>query len=413
MSENPILIVENLSKKYCKSLRDSLWYGVKDICGELVIRRSEKENVELRRNEFWGLQNVSFELKKGESLAIIGENGAGKSTLLKLIYGLIRPDTGRIRIRGKIGAMIELGAGLDHTLTGRENIYIRAAFLGIPKKKVKNLLEDIVNFAELEDFIESPVKFYSSGMIARLGYAVTALLQPEILLIDEVLAVGDMDFQRKCINNMQKFLENGGSLILVSHSPYHIQTACQSGIYLSQGKEIFRGTAIETLDHYFEKQNNNSQNEIINSFDSVQDTKSPVKITKVNLFPVEGEFIKSEMDIKLQIHYEANQNIESVSWGFSIWTNDNLNCITGNYSPKKYQIQFGKGFLECVIPKLKLTAGNYLIKTAIVEAPSNQVLAMKGWVDKPLQITVRSEASVWSNYQSRLNQWVLMDVDWN
>lgn len=412
MNENTVLKVENVSKKYCRNLSDSLWYGVSDILGELLIRRSERENVKLRRNEFWGLQNVSFELKKGESLAIIGENGAGKSTLLKLIYGLIRSDKGRIRIRGKIGAMIELGAGLDHNLTGRENIYTRAAFLGIPKKQIEHLLEDIVNFAELNEFIESPVKFYSSGMTARLGYAVTALLQPDILLIDEVLAVGDMDFQRKCINNMQKFLSNGGSLILVSHSPYHIQTACQNGIYLHHGREVFRGTAIETLNNYFNKNNEKDQDRINISQNLIDDSKSQIKIIEVKLVPLEDNKIISETDVKLQITYQASQKLKSVSWGFSIWTNDNLNCITGNYNPMSFGIEKGTGILECVIPKIRLTAGNYLIKTAIIEIPSFQALSLQGWFDKPLQITVHSEPNILSNYQLSLNQFVTMEVFW-
>jgi len=410
-TDKSLISVRNVSKKYCKNLRNSLWYGVKDIAGELLARRAANNRF-LRSDEFWALQDISFELHQGEALAIIGANGAGKSTLLKLLYGLIKPDAGEIRIRGTIGAMIELGAGFDPVLSGRENIFTRASLLGFSRREVAALLDQIIDFSEVHDFIDSPVQFYSSGMVARLSFAVSIFLKPEILLVDEVLAVGDTDFQRKCLISIQNYLSNGGSLILVSHVPYHIQTACQRGLFIDEGKIAFSGTVIETLNNYFEKQNNKQQDETNVSQALQVRENSPLKIEGVHLLSTQDGSIKAETDVRLKVEYQATENIDDVVWGFTIWTNDNLQCITGNYSPV-YKIEKGRGVLECLIPKIKLTAGSYLLKVSVVEMPWVRVLALMGWVDIPLQFTVVSDVSIWKNYQASLNQMVTMDVEWN
>src|SRR5882724_5600127 len=252
-TDAPLVSVRNLSKKYCKTLRRSLWYGVKDMMSELLVFRSRQTQV-LRPDEFWALQDISFELRRGESLAIIGANGAGKSTLLKLIYGLIRPDAGEIHIRGNLGAMIELSAGFDQVLTGRENIYIRAALLGMSKEQVEPIIEAMIDFAGLRDFIDTPVQFYSTGMVSRLAYSIASHLSSDLLVVDEVLAVGDITFQRKCVNNMLQYLSRGGSLILVSHSHSQIHSLCKRGIVLENGRVVFEGSSIEALDRYVERQ---------------------------------------------------------------------------------------------------------------------------------------------------------------
>ncbi len=248
----PLISVQNLSKKYCRNLRDSLWYGLRDVAGEVFFSKKKRAEI-LRRDEFWALRNISLDLKRGESLAVIGANGAGKSTLLKLLYGSIRPDAGSITIRGKSGALIELGAGLDPVLSGRENIYIRAALLGLKKSQIEPLINLIIDFAGLHDFIDSPVQFYSTGMTMRLAYAVSAYLKPDVLLVDGIIAVGDISFQRKCLKHMREYLEAGNSLVLVSHQAYHIHSVCQRGILLEKGECTFSGTAVETLDCYFDK----------------------------------------------------------------------------------------------------------------------------------------------------------------
>jgi len=196
MSET-LIRVENVSKKFCRSLKKSLWYGMRDLSKEVLGRRHGGDG-ELRPDEFWSVNDVSFELKRGECLGLIGPNGAGKSTLLKMLNGLIKPDQGRIEMRGRVGALIELGAGFNPILSGRENIYVNGSVLGLAKEEIDQKLDEIIEFSELDEFIDSPVQNYSSGMKVRLGFAVAAHMKPDILLIDEVLAVGDIGFRTKC-----------------------------------------------------------------------------------------------------------------------------------------------------------------------------------------------------------------------
>jgi len=246
LSDSETLVrVEHVSKKFCKSLKRSLWYGVRDTLHELnpFVPKEEQEATdgnasfqlpELRRDEFWAVRDISFELKRGECLGIIGHNGAGKSTLLKMLNGLIKPDTGRIEMRGCIGALIELGAGFNPILTGRENIYSKGAVLGFTKREMDGKFDAIVDFAEIGDFLDMPVQHYSSGMKVRLGFAVSAQMDPDVLIIDEVLAVGDMAFRMKCLNLIGR-LRQSAALILVSHAMPQIARACTSGMVLQDG----------------------------------------------------------------------------------------------------------------------------------------------------------------------------------
>jgi len=207
--------VEGVSKKFCRDLKRSLWYGVKDITSEMLGGGGNHE--QLRKDEFWAVKEVSFELKRGECLGLIGHNGAGKSSLLKMLNGLIKPDQGKIVMKGKIGTLIELGAGFNPILTGRENIYVNGQILGFSKKEIDTSFDEIVAFSEIGDFIDTPVQNYSSGMKVRLGFAVAAQMEPDVLLIDEVLAVGDIGFVLKCFNKMDKLLANT-AIVLVTHN---------------------------------------------------------------------------------------------------------------------------------------------------------------------------------------------------
>ena len=248
MSDEVLIKVENVSKKFCRDLRKSLLYGVQDIAGELLGHNIKPE---LRPEEFWALRDISFELKRGESLGLLGSNGAGKSTLLKLLNGLIKPDEGRITVRGRVGALIELGAGFNPVLTGRENIYVNAAVLGIPKRKVDQIIDEIIDFAELGEFINMPVQSYSSGMRVRLGFAIAAQLEPDILIVDEVLAVGDGYFKRKCISHMRKLFRNGKTtVILVSHYIRHIEQVCSRAICLERGEVVAQGETDRVISQY-------------------------------------------------------------------------------------------------------------------------------------------------------------------
>src|SRR5262245_27816341 len=247
MSENDVLIrSENVSKKFCRDLKKSLWYGVQDMVADFLPSRpahkvgvsatvhdgSQPAQSHLRTDEFWAVKDLCFSLRRGECLGLIGHNGAGKTTLLKLLNGLIKPDEGRIQIRGRVGALIALGAGFNPILTGRENIYINAAVLGLSKRETEDRLRDIIEFADIGTFIDSPVQSYSSGMAVRLGFAIATALRPDVLLLDEILAVGDGAFQAKCFNVLAEFQKQGTAFILVSHNMRIISRLSQRALYL-------------------------------------------------------------------------------------------------------------------------------------------------------------------------------------
>lgn len=254
MTDEVLVKVDHVSKKFCRDLKRSLWYGVQDIMSEVTARKYEHD---LREDEFWSVNDISFELRRGECLGLIGPNGAGKSTLLKILNGLIKPDKGRIELRGRIGALIELSAGFNAILTGRENIYSRGAVLGFTKAEIDKKLDAIIDFSELEEFIDTPVVNYSSGMKVRLGFAVASQMEPDVLLLDEVLAVGDVGFRAKCFNTIYKMMENA-AVILVSHSMPQIGRVCSNILVMDHGKSVFQGqdvaTGINKFYSYFESE---------------------------------------------------------------------------------------------------------------------------------------------------------------
>ena len=246
----PLIRVEGLGKRYCRTLRRSLWYGVQDIARSLNPWSSGRDPSSLRAQEFWALRDISFELRRGECLGLIGGNGSGKSTLLKLLNGLLHPDTGSIRTRGKVGALIELNAGFNPLLTGRENIFIFGAILGLDRTEIEDRFDAIVDFAGIPEFIDTPVQSYSSGMRVRLGFAVAAQMRPDILLIDEVLAVGDLEFRLRCLNAVGEMMENA-AVIFVSHQMAHVQRICTRVIHLEDGAiDIDTLDVSEGIDHY-------------------------------------------------------------------------------------------------------------------------------------------------------------------
>jgi len=205
---------------------------------------------ELMFQEFLAVQDVSFEVKRGEAWGVVGTNGSGKSTLLKLICGILKPYRGTVDVRGNIAPLIELGAGFDGELTAIENIYLNGAVLGYSKEFMDNQFDEIVEFAELKDFMDMPIKNYSSGMSARLGFAVATIVRPEILIIDEVLAVGDYAFQEKCQERMHQMLEGGTTLLYVSHSIETVRALCDHALWLNRGKMMMKGNADEVCDAY-------------------------------------------------------------------------------------------------------------------------------------------------------------------
>ena len=246
MSKQPAIIVDNVSMKFnlSKEKVDSL--------KDYIIKSIKKE---IKYNEFWALQNVSFTVEKGDRVGILGLNGAGKSTLLKVIAGVFKPTEGSVTKHGKMVPLLELGAGFDQQYTGKENIYLYGAMLGYSKEFIDEKYDEIVKFSELKDFIDVPIKNYSSGMAARLGFAIATIVQPEILIVDEVLAVGDAAFQEKCQERMHHMLENGTTLLFVSHTMATVRQLCDHAIWLNKGDVVMQGEAEGVCNAYMESLN--------------------------------------------------------------------------------------------------------------------------------------------------------------
>ncbi len=243
----PIVQVERVCKKYSRNANAHLHYGLRDLYTHLIGR---KPSLELRKDEFFAVNDVSFNLERGDTLALIGRNGSGKSTLLKMMNGLIKLDAGRIVMDGRVQALINLGAGFNGALSGIDNIYNSAALHGFNRKQTKAIADEIVDFAELEEFINSPVETYSSGMKARLGFAVAVHLKPEILLIDEILAVGDFAFQNRCFARMQQLKKDGVTIVLVSHAHTSVIQLCERAVWLHHGSAMMLGDAADAVKAY-------------------------------------------------------------------------------------------------------------------------------------------------------------------
>ena len=257
MSNAPWSIkAEGLSKKFGLTLRQSMNYGLRDATRRLVGKAAESGV--LREGEFWAVKDVSFELREGEALGIMGVNGCGKTTLLRILNGVYSPDTGRAQLRGRVGAMIAAGAGFAPMLSGRENVYVNGTLLGLNTREIDALMDEIVAFSELGQFIDLPVKNYSSGMYVRLGFAIAALSRPDVLLMDEVLAVGDLNFQKKCFDHILQLKREGTAIILVSHSPGAIWSVCDRGLFMDRGLVKVDGLVENVIRAYDDQNSRNA-----------------------------------------------------------------------------------------------------------------------------------------------------------
>jgi lipopolysaccharide transport system ATP-binding protein len=246
-------------KKFARGERfDSLRDLIPSMAKAVFSRRRSDE---LQAKEFWALKDVSFQLERGEAIALIGPNGSGKSTTLKLLSNILRPTRGHLKVNGRLGTLIELGAGFHPDLTGRENIYLNGTILGMNRAEINSRLDDIIEFSELREFLDTPVKRYSSGMFARLGFSVAVHIDPEILIVDEVLSVGDYHFQQRCFDKMKEFIARGTSLVFVSHNMNAVGTLCKRALLLRKGEVAYHGdvSAAIALYHSFHEQDTKSE----------------------------------------------------------------------------------------------------------------------------------------------------------
>jgi len=361
---NEVLVkVENLSKKFCKDLKTSLWYGVQDLVSNLKGNKTERE---LRDQEFWAVKEISFELRRGECLGLIGHNGAGKSTLLKILNGLINPDAGKVTIRGRVGALIELGAGFNGILTGRENIYNNGAILGFSRKEINEKLDEIIDFAEIQEFIDMPVQNYSSGMKVRLGFAIAAQMEPDVLLIDEVLAVGDLGFVLKCFKTIDKILPNT-AIIFVSHSMPMISRICNQIILMEKGLTKFQGDDVaKAIDLYYQSFVNNESNVV---FDDGSLSLEDIKL----LDPQSGEATNQlnwGEDLSLYFSFKLNRTFqESPIFKIIIFDKEQRPVAILKENDKNETIAIKNNIIQFVVShkNIQLSKGVYTLNLLVAE----------------------------------------------
>ena len=371
MDNDVAIKVDHVSKKYCKSLKGSMLHGMKDIGRNMLGLSSHSEN--LRNAEFWAVDDVSFELKKGETLGIIGPNGSGKTTLLKMLNGIFWPDKGKMSIRGRVGALIAVGAGFHPMLTGRENVYINAAILGMTKEEVDEKFDDIIEFADIGDFLDTPVKFYSSGMFVRLGFAVAVHCEPDILLVDEVLAVGDLGFQRKCYDRMHQIHGGDTTIILVSHNPYQIERLCDRVLLLNRGHAEELTSAKDTITTYYRLINEVYDTKVGETLTRFQDFDRPgtgqIRITNVEILDSQREAtneIETLQPMTIAIEFMAFEPVHGPR--FSIRVHSTSNVIVTSLTSTEItdnKTFYGKHRLEYTIPRVQLMSDIYSLEIKI------------------------------------------------
>lgn len=371
--------VENLSKSFTINTGKRVTLKEKIIFGN---KPAEK---------YWALKDVSCEIEQGKTVGIIGRNGSGKSTLLKMMTKIIYPTSGKITTDGKVSSLLELGAGFHPDFSGRENIYMNASILGFSKREIDGMLDDIIAFSELEEFIDNPLRSYSSGMYMRLAFSVAISVDPDILLIDEILSVGDTAFQRKCINRLKELKKRNKTIVIVSHDNNTLESMCDEIIWLKFGEVYKIGktkTVIREYLDYMEQEDGKRHNaerfahgeltEIISSeelpsTDPVLETETrwgngKVRITAVKAYNSAGNetyTFQSGDSVNLKVHYQMNEPVTDVVFGIMINTVDGITCYGSNTEIDDYSISLNKeGIIYCNIEQLPLISGMYLLDLA-------------------------------------------------
>ena len=358
-----VLSVEDVGKHYrlggmapYQTLRDSL-------AGIFSRRREASQEQD---HGFWALRNITFSLKEGEVLGIVGRNGAGKSTLLKLLSRITTPDEGQIKVRGRIGSLLEVGTGFHPELTGRENVFMNGVLLGMSHKEVARKFDEIVSFAGVNEFLDTPVKRYSSGMRVRLGFAVAAHLDPEILVIDEVLAVGDAEFQRKCLGRMNTVASEGRTVLFVSHQMDAIQSLCSRAIWLESGKIKLDGLPSNVVPSYLASTTATAMSEISNREDRTGEGK--VRIAGLAVFDEASRPLSTGRAATIQFSLVSDTPITSgVIARFAIRDSMDrvITLLTSESTKQELLFQGSHGIASCRIPKLPLVPGDYVADVSL------------------------------------------------
>jgi lipopolysaccharide transport system ATP-binding protein len=376
MSE-PVISVENVSKRYvighqrCKD--DGLRHAIEDaVRAPFRWMRGRREQKKQEREEFWALKDISFDVKPGEVLGIIGRNGAGKSTLLKILSRITEPTAGRISIDGRVASLLEVGTGFHPELTGRENIFLNGAILGMANVEIKRKFDEIVAFAEIDKFLDTPVKRYSSGMYVRLAFAVAAHLEPEILIVDEVLAVGDSDFQKKCIGKMQEVSRSGGRTVLfVSHNLAAVQKLCTSTLLLEKGTISSFGPTSLVLDRYLRSSYSAARARADLTGPEVRrHGTGRVKFTAITITDENGHpmsEIAMGQNFIVDLSLSSSVSRSSVLMGFSFISSDEIEIMgtAAHDGGVELQMTPGEHAFRCFVSPNVLLPGRYAIRAAV------------------------------------------------
>jgi lipopolysaccharide transport system ATP-binding protein len=352
----PIIEVSGVSKRYrlgaigATTIRDET---------ERFFARLRGRAASANKNDFWALRDVSFDVQPGEVVGIVGRNGAGKSTLLKVLSRITEPTSGEIRLRGRVASLLEVGTGFHPELSGRDNIFLNGAILGMRRTEITRKFDEIVAFSEVERFLDTPVKRYSSGMYVRLAFAVAAHLEPEILIVDEVLAVGDQQFQQKCLGKMREVSRGEGRTVLfVSHNMAAVRSLCSNAILLSAGQVVFNGSTTDVVDRY---------NGLVGSNVGFQPKKEGSRFADAWLETLDGERTsdipnQTDVNLFLSVHLDGPRDIHV---GISLYDANNVNLFSSVVNDSLGVLEQGRSTLRLRIPVGFLRSGNYRVQGSI------------------------------------------------
>ncbi len=359
------------------SLRDLLAAGFRRILGRV---EPEKEST-----SFWALRDVSFSVAQGDALGIIGPNGAGKSTILRLLAGILHPDHGEVRIRGRLAALIEVGAGFHGDLTGRENIFLNGAILGMSRAEIRAKLDDIVEFAGIERFLDMPVKRYSSGMYARLGFSIAAHVDPDVLLVDEVLSVGDAVFRLRCMERMRALVDAGTTLIFVTHNLDQMQAICPRALVLESGTAVFEGPSRDAVGHYMQAVSRAYADRPTDSDAKTARESSLVEVEHLRFFTGGDEpvvWMRSRDSVRAELAFRLRRPVERlvVELNLRASAGENLLSFNSGRDDREFHGMPGAQTLTLALPSLPLSGGQYFWNIRMWDAQSGETI-----LDTPLK----------------------------
>ncbi|MEZ5184646.1 MAG: ABC transporter ATP-binding protein [Candidatus Nanopelagicales bacterium] len=365
--------------------------------------------------EFWALRDATFSVPRGSSLGLIGHNGSGKSTALKVLTGIYRPTSGTVSVNGSVSALLEVGAGFHPELTGRENIRLNATILGFTAKEIDGLMDQIIEFADIGEFIDAPIKHYSSGMYVRLGFAVAVMVRPEILIVDEVIAVGDEEFQRKCFDYLHGLRKAGTSLVIVSHGLGSITDLCDEVVWLESGHVVEIGPSRKVTKAYLEAVNTKeaSRSPQIPStvVDSSQVRRGSGEIRTLALEMINSDLQSATMLLsgspaRLRVHYKCTEPVKDAVVTLDFTSSANVDVLSLSNSAKPFDIEVGRGYLDFVTDHLLLTAGNYWV-SASVTSDNSTIDA----VDDAYELVLRASDVQSSGVYLQAGNWTHLPLD--